>query len=107
MKIGIPKEILEGERRVAVIPKMVEQLRKAKHEVYIEKDAGKGSFFLDSEYEKAGALITPDATDLYAEAEVILKIHPLEKFEVELMKTHSTCIGFLFADFKDLMLYRL
>ncbi|MDR4499624.1 MAG: Re/Si-specific NAD(P)(+) transhydrogenase subunit alpha [Candidatus Scalindua sp.] len=97
MKIGIPKEILEGERRVAVIPKMVEQLRKGEHEVFIEKDAGKGSFFLDSEYEKAGALIRPDAPDLYAEAEVILKIHPLEKIEVELMKTHSAYIGFLFA----------
>ncbi|MDR4504803.1 MAG: Re/Si-specific NAD(P)(+) transhydrogenase subunit alpha [Candidatus Scalindua sp.] len=97
MKIGIPKEVFDGERRVAVIPKMVEQLRKDNHEVYIEKDAGYESFFLNSEYEKSGAFVVPQVKDLYAGAEVILKIHPLTKSEVEMVKPQSTYIGFLFA----------
>lgn len=97
MKIGIPKEIFDGERRVAVIPKMVEQLRKDNHDVYIERDAGTESFFLNSEYEKSGAVVVPQVRDLYADVEVILKIHPLSKFEAEMMKPQSTYIGFLFA----------
>ncbi|GJQ57953.1 MAG: Re/Si-specific NAD(P)(+) transhydrogenase subunit alpha [Candidatus Scalindua sp. AMX11] len=97
MRIGVPKEVLEGERRVAVVPRMVEQLREDSHEVHIERDAGKGSFFLNSEYEKAGALLAPHAKDLYTDVEMILKIHPPTKCEVEMMNPRSTYIGFLFA----------
>jgi H+-translocating NAD(P) transhydrogenase subunit alpha len=97
MKIGIPKEISEGERRVAVVPKTIETLKKDGHEVFVETDAGKESFFSNREYEHAGATILPDTKSLYAEAEVILKIQPLKKHEVEMMKAGSTYIGFLSA----------
>jgi len=50
MKIGIPKEISENERRVAIIPKMVTRLINDGHEILIEVAAGEGSYFPDTEY---------------------------------------------------------
>ncbi len=95
MKIGIPKEIIEGERRVAIVPKMAEQLKKDNHDILVEDDAGEAAFFSDSEYEQAGATIVADAQSLYAGADVIMKIWPPETHEVEMMKQGSTYIGFL------------
>ncbi len=95
MKIGIPKEISEGERRVAIVPKMAAQLKKDGYDILVEADAGEAAFFSDSEYERAGATIVADAQSLYAEADVIMKIWPPQKGEVEMMKPGSTYIGFL------------
>lgn len=95
MKIGIPNEISEGERRVAIVPKMAAQLKKEDHDILVEADAGESAFFSDSEYEHAGATIVADAQSLYAEADVIMKIWPPQTHEVEMMKPGSTYIGFL------------
>ena len=95
MKIGIPKEISEGERRVAIVPKMAAQLKKDGYDILVEADAGEAAFFSDSEYEHAGATIVANAQSLYAEADVIMKIWPPQKGEVEMMKPGSTYIGFL------------
>ena len=95
MKIGIPKEISEGERRVAIVPKMAAQLKKDSYDVLVEADAGEAAFFSDSEYEHAGATIVANAQSLYAEADVMMKIWPPQKGEVEMMKPGSTYIGFL------------
>jgi len=78
MIIGIPKEIKTGENRVGMTPKGVEILKKAGQEILIEKEAGKGSGFLDEEYEKAGAKIVSQK-DVW-KADLIVKIkEPLEK----------------------------
>ena len=95
MKIGIPKEISEGERRVAIVPKMAAQLKKDGYNVLVEADAGEAAFFSDAEYEHAGATIVTNAQSLYAETDVIMKIWPPQKGEVEMMKPGSTYIGFL------------
>jgi NAD(P) transhydrogenase subunit alpha len=95
MKIGITKEISEGERRVAIVPNMAAKLKKAGHDILVESDAGEAAFFSDSEYEQAGATIVTDAQSLYPEADLIMKIWPPEKHEVEMMKPGSTYIGFL------------
>ena len=95
MKIGIPKEISEGERRVAIVPNMAAKLKKAGHDILVESDAGEAAFFSDSEYEQAGATVVADAQSLYPEADLIMKIWPPEKHEVEMMKPGSTYIGFL------------
>ncbi len=95
MKIGIPNEISEGERRVAIVPKMAAQLKSDDHDILVEADAGESAFFSDSEYEHAGATIVADAQSLYAEADVIMKIWPPQKHEVEMMKPASIYIGFL------------
>ncbi|MED4972754.1 alanine dehydrogenase, partial [Geobacillus thermoleovorans] len=73
MKIGIPKEIKNNENRVAITPAGVMTLVKAGHDVYVETEAGAGSGFSDSEYEKAGAVIVTKAEDAWA-AEMVLKV---------------------------------
>ena len=73
MKIGIPKEIKNNENRVAITPAGVMTLVKAGHDVYVETEAGAGSGFSDSEYEKAGAVIVPNAEDAWT-AEMVLKV---------------------------------
>lgn len=95
MKIGIPKEISEKERRVAIVPKMVKQFVSDGQEVLIESGAGESANFSDLEYEQAGASIVKGTQLLYSEADLIMKIHPPQRHEVEMMKTDSIYIGFL------------
>ena len=79
MIIGIPKEIKAQENRVAVLPSGVMSFIDAGHTVYIEKGAGLGSGFADSEYKNAGAVIIDTAKDIYAAADMIYKVkEPLE-----------------------------
>ncbi|KAA3606609.1 MAG: Re/Si-specific NAD(P)(+) transhydrogenase subunit alpha [Calditrichaeota bacterium] len=95
MKFGIPKEILEGESRVAIVPKLIRQFKKEGDEIYIEKGAGEGSFFSDADYEKAGAKIFDDVKKLYEQSDVILKVQPPENQEIEMLKEDSIFIGFM------------
>ena len=67
MKIGIPKEIHVGERRVAATPETVEQLAKLGYRVAIERGAGTNAAFTDDAYRQAGAEILPNARALWAE----------------------------------------
>ncbi len=107
MKIGIPKEIYKGEKRVAIVPKTVTQLLKDGHEVSIESGSGANAYFPDTEYEKAGAVIVTNIQLLYSGADVIMKIQPPLIEEIEMMKNNSTYIGFLSSvldsKFLDLM----
>src|SRR5260370_37930195 len=101
MRIGVPKEIVAGERRVALVPDAVAPLVKAGLEVRIEAEAGAGAVFSHAEYEKAGAKIAPDAAQLYGEADVILKVQrPAENtqlgcHEVDLRREGAIPIPFL------------
>src|SRR5690606_8383377 len=74
MNIGIPTEIKTNENRVAVTPAGVKELTKNKHRVYIQRGAGVGSGFEDREYAEAGAEILPDIEDVYAIADMIIKV---------------------------------
>ena len=74
MIIGIPKEIMHGERRVSAIPETVQKLIHDGHTVLVEKGAGEGSFFHDDQYVAAGARIVEDVAELYEKAELILKV---------------------------------
>lgn len=79
MIIGVPKEIKRDEYRVAMLPVGVEELTRAGHTVLIESGAGLGSGLSDEEYEAAGARLVHDADDLFAEADMIVKVkEPLE-----------------------------
>ncbi|NIR49976.1 Re/Si-specific NAD(P)(+) transhydrogenase subunit alpha [candidate division KSB1 bacterium] len=101
MKIGIPKEIMEGETRVSVIPSMVPVLKKDGHEVLVESGAGVKASFSDEQYKEAGAEIVKGAADLYRTAEVVIKFQApqkntsLKKHEVDLMKEGSTLFSSL------------
>ncbi len=95
MKIGIPNEISDGERRVAIVPKTASQLLKDGHEVFIETGAGEKAYFTDSdsEYEQAGAVIVKNKQLLFSGADVIMKIQSPQREEIEMMKNSSTYIG--------------
>jgi len=72
--IGLPKEIKDNEYRVGLTPAGVRALTDAGHRVLVETNAGKGSGFEDSLYQRAGAAITVAADDVWAEAEMIVKV---------------------------------
>lgn len=74
MKIGIPKEIKNNENRVGATPAGVKELVAHGHIVYVQHTAGEGSGFSDEEYSKAGAEILPSIEDVYASADMIIKV---------------------------------
>lgn len=74
MIIGVPKEIKNNENRVAVTPAGVRELVAHGHKVYVQATAGNGSGFSDDEYRAAGAEMLPEIGDVYAIAEMIVKV---------------------------------
>ena len=79
MKEGIPKEIKNNENRVGMTPSGVAELVKHGHSVVVQHTAGEGSGFSDDEYKRAGASILANIEDVYAEAEMIVKVkEPIE-----------------------------
>ena len=79
MKVGIPKEIKQGESRVGMTPAGVSELVKHGHTVYVQHTAGDGSGFPDKEYVEAGAEIKPTMEEVYAAADMIVKVkEPIE-----------------------------
>ena len=94
MKLGVPKEIADGERRVALVPKEVAKLVDAGFEVQVETGAGAGSFFSDEAYKEAGATIVDGAVAAYT-ADVVFKVRKPELSEVDMMREGTVLIGFL------------
>lgn len=79
MIVGLPKEIKDNEYRVGLTPAGVRALCDAGHKVIVEKSAGEGSGFDDGLYQKAGAEIIDSAEDVWAKAEMIVKVkEPIE-----------------------------
>ena len=101
LAIGIPREIMEGERRVAATPDTVRKMVAQGATVFLEKGAGVGSYFSDEDYNSAGATLVEDVEELFSASDVILKVkEPLfndvkEKHEVEMMKEGQCLISFL------------
>ena len=74
MIVGIPKEVKDGEFRVAATPEGVRELTRAGHQVVVETGAGVGSALPDERFRAAGASILPDADAVFAAAEMVLKV---------------------------------
>ncbi len=74
LTIGIPKEIMVGERRVAATPEVVRKVVLDGAKVVVEIGAGEGSFFTDDEYKAAGAELIADAEEVFAKSDLILKV---------------------------------
>src|SRR5574344_27325 len=89
MIIGIPTEIKDNENRVGMTPAGVSELVKRGHEVYIQKGAGENSGFPDAEYTAVGAKILPSIADVYAKAEMIVKVKEPVEPEYKLIKRNQ------------------
>lgn len=80
MIIGVPKEIKNNENRVGLTPAGVSAMVKAGHQLFVQATAGNGSGFSDEEYVSAGATMLPTIEDVYAKAEMIIKVkEPIEQ----------------------------
>ena len=80
MKIGVPKEIKNNESRVALTPSGAQEFIRKGHNVLVETNAGDESGFPDSDYRKIGATIMPTAKEVWAAAEMIMKVkEPVEE----------------------------
>ncbi|MBN1481551.1 NAD(P) transhydrogenase subunit alpha [candidate division KSB1 bacterium] len=101
MTIGVPKEILADERRVAATPETIKKYVQMGFKVLVESKAGDGIYKPDSEYQKMGAEIVDDVETLYDRSDVILKVkQPIfneksGKHEVDMMKRDAILITFL------------
>jgi NAD(P) transhydrogenase subunit alpha len=95
MNIGIPREIVPRERRVAATPETVRKLLLRGGAVLVESRAGVESGYPDEAYTAAGARIVASATALYAEADLVLKVRPPLPEEVAALKTGAVLIGFV------------
>src|SRR5262245_17344047 len=101
MRIGIPREVQAGERRVAVSPGTVEKLVASGFEVAVEAGAGERASFRDGDYTAAGATLVAGARALWQAADMVLKVrppadHPGEGcHEVELLKEGGTLVSLL------------
>lgn len=94
VRMAVPKELVSGERRVALDPTMAERFAKLGAEILIEKGAGLSAFFADDSYAKSSRLVE-GAAALYAEADVVLKVQPPTLEEVELLKDGTILLGIL------------
>jgi NAD(P) transhydrogenase subunit alpha len=88
--IGVPRETATGERRVALVPKVVERLRAAGLDVVVEAGAGAGALIGDEHYEQVGATIGDPWP-----ADVVVKVNPPTADETSLLKPGCSVIGFL------------
>jgi NAD(P) transhydrogenase subunit alpha len=110
LKLGVPKEIHPGERRVAVVPRMAAKLAKLGFDVIVESGAGNEAAFTDQAYEEAGARIVPDAAKVWGEADLVLKVREpemnaaLNSHEADLLKEGARLISFVWpAQNKELL----
>ncbi|MGB9628619.1 MAG: alanine dehydrogenase, partial [Thermodesulfobacteriota bacterium] len=95
MIIGVPKEVKEGEKRVAITPQGVDTLVFHRHQVLVQEGAGEGSGFSDQEYRRVGATIVPKAKDIWADADMIVKVKEPLSQEIKWMKPGQILFTYL------------
>jgi proton-translocating NAD(P)+ transhydrogenase subunit alpha len=95
MKVGVPKETLAGERRVALVPDGAAKLTGSGLEVSVQAGAGMEAFFADEAYRKGGAAIVPEGRRLLGDADAVLKVQPPNLDEVAALKRGGILISFL------------
>ncbi len=95
MKIGVPKEIKNHEYRVGLTPPSVAELVAAGHEVFVETKAGNGIDFDDKDYAAVGAKILNTAADVFAAAEMIVKVKEPQPQEIAMLEPRHTLFTYL------------
>ena len=104
MRIGTPKEIWEGEARVAMTPDSAQQLQKLGYECFVETGAGEAAGISDDAYHAAGVVVVDTAAALYQTADVIAKVRPPQVSEMHRLRSGQTLISFFYpSQNKDLL----
>ncbi len=94
MKIGTPKEVIEGEARVAMTPDSARALQKLGHECLIETKAGENAGFSDTDYKDAGVKVVASAAALWKEADIVAKVRVPTDTEAKRLREGQTLISF-------------
>ena len=94
LKIGTPKEVFEGEARVAMTPDSAVQLQKLGFECAIEAGAGTGAGFSDAQYKEAGVEIVKSAAGLWKASDIVAKVRPPNDTEIKRLTKGQTLISF-------------
>ncbi|MBU0588314.1 MAG: Re/Si-specific NAD(P)(+) transhydrogenase subunit alpha [Gammaproteobacteria bacterium] len=94
-RIGVPREIFQGEKRVATVPEVVEKLIKLGFQVAVESGAGDAANFSDDTYRAAGAEIVKGAAALWATSDIVFKVRAPSTDEVALMREGSALVSFI------------
>ncbi len=95
MRIGVPREIKVHEYRVGLVPAGVRELTAAGHEVLIETGAGEGIGLADAEYRAAGAAIAPNAADVFAKAQLVVKVKEPQPAECQMLRSGQVLFTYL------------
>ncbi len=95
MRVGVPKEIKNHEYRVGLTPASVAELSARGHEVFVEALAGNGIDFSDRDYMDAGARILPNASEVFAAADMIVKVKEPQPGEIAMLRPHHTLFTYL------------
>ncbi len=94
MILGIPKEITENEKRVALLPEALSKIKGL--EIRVQAGAGEAAGFTNAAYQNKGAVLVPDAKSLYEQSDVVLKVMPPEASEASWMKEGAVLISFIY-----------
>ncbi len=95
LRIGVPKETFDGEKRVATVPDVVAKLIKLGFTVAVERGAGDAANFADEAYRAAGAEVVDTAAALWAGSDIVFKVRPPSADEVALMREGGMLVGFV------------
>lgn len=95
MKIGVPKEIKKQEYRVGLTPSSVNELTRNGHQVFIEKEAGIGINYSDDDYMAVGAKILSSASEVYQQADMIVKVKEPQPSEYALLREEQILFTYL------------
>ncbi len=95
MKVGVPREIKDHEHRVGLTPASVGELTARGHQVLVEHDAGAGIAFTDQDYERCGARIVASAGEVFAGAELIVKVKEIMPAEYGLIRADQLLFCYL------------
>ncbi len=107
MKIGAPKEIFDGEKRVAMTPQSALQLQKLGYECVIESGAGAAARFSDKDYKDAGVSVVKTAAALWKACDFIIKVRAPEAVEIKRFRKGQTLISFIWPGQNEELLENL
>jgi NAD(P) transhydrogenase subunit alpha len=96
LKVGAPKETFPGENRVAMTPSSALDLQKLGHSCFIQSGAGLAAGFSDKAYEEAGVTVVAEESQLWNDAEVVVKVRPPTETEIKLLSGNKTLISFFY-----------